>query len=210
MCNVYSFSGFAKILIKNRIKFSLRDFLDDNKVDNLIQQLIDNSCDEDSYAGAGIARSCFFDYSGECAIKVDKQFYTDYSDEDARETYSDYLDSYADWEDGGWVIDDLCSITKYKGYCCDQNYDEIEMYKTLIRRKSHILDYLPRLYAISTNKCVEILELCNGCDYDPYAMDTERYEFICNMFDDTHDGNFGVNKQNKLVILDVGFKVDLD
>ena len=104
MCNVYSFSGFAKILIKNQIKFSFRDFLNDEKVDALIQTLINKTCNENSYTGAGIARSCFIDFKGDCAIKVDKSFYVDYSDECARDEYNDmlYWDNKRDeWEDGG-------------------------------------------------------------------------------------------------------------
>ena len=43
MCNVYSFSGFAKILLKHNIQFSIRDFLNDEKVDLLIQQVVNKT-----------------------------------------------------------------------------------------------------------------------------------------------------------------------
>ena len=41
MSNVLSFFGFSKELIENEIVFSLRDFLDVDKVDILIQILVD-------------------------------------------------------------------------------------------------------------------------------------------------------------------------
>lgn len=201
MSNVYSFFGFAKILIKNNIIFSIRDFLDDKKVDELIQKLVDNQI---SYKGAGIDRSCFIDYRGECAIKVDKSFYIDESDDFEQECYEEKLyDQYGDamyeyWVEGNWAINKLYEITKSK-HCCDQNLTEVKTYQQLIAQKSNLLDFLPQLYATSSNKCVEILEICE--DYKP---DEQRMSDICQYFSDVHTNNLGVNRKGKLVLLDIG------
>ena len=209
MCNVYSFSGFAKILMKNKIEFSFRDFLSDQKVDVLIQALVDKTYNEGSYEGAGIARSCFINHSGQCAIKVDKDFYTDYSDEYAREDYDDKFfwgEQWSEWVDGEWAINSLNIITHNPKYiACDQNIQEIDAYNQLMKTKSHLLEYVPRLYAISTNKTVEILEYCDYCSEDAYLADKERFNVINNHFDDAHDQNLGINSRGKLVILDIGF-----
>ena len=162
MCNVYSFSGFAKVLMKNKIKFSFRDFLNDEAVDDLIQQLINKECGVGSYVGAGISRSCFA-IDG-CAIKVDKDFYSDYSDEDARDSYSEYVyDTGIEWEDGAWEVNRLHNVTSATWGCCDQNDAEIAIYRDLFAMKSDLLSYVPKLYATSSNKCVEVMEYCDGC-----------------------------------------------
>ena len=214
MCNVYSFSGFAKVLIKNKITFSFRDFLNDQKVDELIQTLVDKTCYEGTYEGAGIARSCFIDNCGECAIKVDKDFYVDYSDENARSDYDDMLyweDRRDEWIDGAWVVDSLNVVTHDAKYiACDQNIQEIDIYNRLMRINSHLLGYMPRLYATSTNKAVEVLELCGYCHDEAYCIDKDRFNTICSFFDDTHDGNFGINSRGELVILDVGFGIEME
>ena len=206
MYNVYSFSGFAKVLIKNKIKFSFRDFLNDAAVDDLIQQLINKECGAYSYVGAGIARSCFA-ING-CAIKVDKQFYVDYSDEDARDSYGDYVyDEDEEWKDGGWEIDELHKVTGSTWASCEQNDAEIAIYRDLIKSGSDLLNYIPKLYATSSNNCVEVMEYCDGCYDCPRGSDPVRWDYIVDHFEDTHDGNFGFNSQGKLVLLDLGFGV---
>lgn len=206
MSTVYSFSGFAKVLIKNKIMFSIRDFLDPKKVDALIEQLIEKTCDEYTYVGAGIARACFTDGWGECAIKVNKEFYTDYSDEGARYEYnSSRWDEEEVYVDGGWAFNDLNKIVKSTWSCCEQNYSEISSYEKMLERKSSFLDYVPKIYAVSSNWQVEIVEYCESYIFDKDDTDTVRREFIEDNFDDAHDGNLGYNRQGKLIILDFGF-----
>lgn len=206
MSTVYSFSGFARVLAKHKIVFSIRDFLDPKKVDALIEKLIEKTCDEYTYVGAGIARSCFTDGWGECAIKVNKDFYTDYSDEDARDEYSSlcwhHKDEYK-YIDGGWSFNRLDSVISSTYPCCDQNYEEINSYISMLEENSVLLDYVPKIYAVSSNWQVEIVEYCNYfTEEDDY--DRNRMCVINSHFSDTHDGNFGYNRQGKLVILDFG------
>lgn len=205
MSTVYSFSGFAKVLIKNKIMFSIRDFLDPKKVDALIEQLIKKTCDEYTYVGAGIARACFIDGWGECAIKVNKRFYTDYSDEEARYEYDSYYWNEEEmYVDGGWAFNDLNKIIKSTWSCCEQNYSEISTYEKMLEQKSSFLDYVPKIYAVSSNWQVEIVEYCESYSYDKDDVDTVRRKFINDNFDDAHDGNLGYNRQGKLIILDFG------
>ena len=198
MSTVYSFSGFARVLIKNKITFSIRDFLDPKKVDALIEKLIEKTCNEYTYVGAGIARACFIDGRSECAIKVNKEFYTDLSDEIARQDYLDF------WgiDDGGWAFNDLNIVVKSKSPCCEQNYSEISTYKRMLEEKSSFLDYVSKIYAVSSNWQVEIVEHCDYC----YDNDCDRINFICRNFEDTHDENFGYNRQGKVVLLDFGMQ----
>lgn len=205
MCNVYSFSGFAKVLIKNGITFSIRDFLDPKKVDILIDKLIKKTCNEQTYAGAGIARSCFIDYKSGSAIKVNKEFFTSYLDEDAIEEYKTMI--YYENEpfiDGGWVINKLNEVVKSKINCCEQNYNEISTYEHFLLKNQDMLDYIPHLYAVSSNWQVEIFENCESFEWPLNTRDLQRFEFIETNFEDTHDGNLGFNHQGKLVILDFG------
>lgn len=206
MSTVYSFLGFARVLAKNKIVFSIRDFLDPKKVDALIEKLIEKTCDEYTYVGAGIARACFTDGWGQCAIKVNKEFYTDYSDEGARYEYnSSCWDEEEVYVDGGWAFNDLNNIVKSTWSCCEQNYSEISAYEKMLARKSSFLDYVPKIYAVSSNWQVEIVEYCESYIFDKDDIDKARREFINDNFDDAHDGNLGYNRQGKLIILDFGF-----
>lgn len=205
MSTVYSFSGFARVLIKNGIEFSIRDFLKPEKVDELIEKLIAKTCDEFSYIGAGIARACFVDGWGECAIKVNKEFYTDFSDEDARDSYS----SYCWYEEtpyvyGGWAINKLDEVVKSKSPCCEQNYEEISAYESFLEEKSNVLGYVSKIYAVSSNWQVEIVEYCDTCTDTITRENYNRRNFIYNNFVDAHDNNLGYNRQGQLVILDFG------
>ena len=207
MSNVYSFSGFARVLIKHGVKFSIRDFLSDDKVDDLIAILIKKICDDDNYINAGIARSCFIDYEGDCAIKVDKRFYTSYYDDDARSLYEDdiwYSDE--DFVEGAWAINRLNQAVGYTGCPIDQNEYEISAYNRFLTYEKELLDYVPKLYATSNNLCVEIFERCSECPTRPRRIDYERYMNISESFHDTHEGNFGINRLGKLVLLDFGFE----
>ena len=180
MSTVYSFSGFARVLIKNGITFSIRDFLDPKKVDKLIEKLIKKTCDECTYAGAGIARSCFIDYKGDSAIKVYKDFYTDFSDEDAREEYCSYCyysEDEVQYVDGGWAFNLLHEAVKSTRACCHQNYVEISSYEDMLEDNSLYLDYVPRIYAVSSNWQVEIMECCDGFEYS-YYENIDRRDFI--------------------------------
>lgn len=205
MGNVYSFLGFSKVLIENNIPFSIRDFLNDEKVDELIQQLVDKQCYEDTFSGAGIDRSCFIPHNGACAIKVDKGYYTDYSDEIARHEASQ--NAYSIHEicyDGSWVINNLENITKAR-FCCKQNRDEIKAYNNIIKYRPNLLQYLPQIFAVSSNNCVEIVEYCDACsESDLYS---KRYDEIDRIFQDAHDSNVGLNRFNKVVYLDLGMEL---
>jgi hypothetical protein len=206
MCTVYSFSGFSRVLIKNGIRFSIRDFLDPEKVDKLIEQLIEKTCDKYSYTGAGISRACFLPDFGDCAIKVNKDFYTDYSDENAREEYSSLFWNKKEYVYGGWQINRLDEVVSSKEPCCDQNADEIRNYLRFLENKDNRLNYVPKLYAVSSNWQVEIFEYCDYYTGDE-ELDTEqekRFEEINNCFYDAHDDNLGYNRQGNLVILDFG------
>lgn len=204
MSTVYSFSGFARVLIRNKIVFSIRDFLDPKKVDALIEKLIKRTCDEHTYVGAGIARACFTDGWGECAIKVNKDFYTDFSDEDAREKYSLFCwlhEEESPYVYEGWSFNKLDKVIASTCPCCKQNYSEISTYEKMLKEKSSFLDYVPKIYAVSSNWQVEIVEYCNYFTSDD-EYDRDRMKFISCNFEDIHDGNFGYNRQGKLVILD--------
>ena len=204
MSNVYSFSGFAKVLIENGILFSIRDFLDDKKVDELIQLVIDKQCNEDTYIGAGVERSCFIPREGSYAIKVDKSYYTNYYDEGARYEYEAYTyDNHLICYDGGWVIDSLENITKFD-ICCEQNVNEIHNYNAIIQNHKHLREFIPQMIAVSSNYCVEIMERCSYCHSSPYYSHYARFNFIDDNFSDAHEDNLGLNRFGKLVILDLG------
>lgn len=206
MCNVYSFSGFAKVLIKNGITFSIRDFLDDKKVDELIQKLVDKTCDSYSWVGAGIARSCFIDPYDLAAIKVDKNFYVDLEDYQAEEEWQDlhWRDNKEDYDPYGYALDNLSVVIKLESYC-EQCKKEIDDYTSYLKTKSKLLQYVPVMYAVSSNKAVEIMEFCRKATWEDFQDQSDRERIIAKRFSDTHDDNFGINKSGLLVLLDYGF-----
>ena len=207
MCNVYSFSGFAKILLKHNIQFSIRDFLNDEKVDLLIQQVVNKTCNERSWAGAGIARSCFIEPNGLAAIKISKEIYTDITDYDAEDAWasSRWDQDEDDYDPWGYVVNNLQEATKVvvDEY---QNKNEIRTYQEELAANSIRLGYIPTMYAASTNHAVQIVEKCEIPSHKELGVQSERRHYIYQNFYDTHDGNFGLNKQGLLVILDYGFE----
>lgn len=205
MCNVYSFSGFAKILLKHQIQFSIRDFLDDRKVDLLIQQVVNKTCNPRSWCGAGIARSCFIEPNKLAAIKVSKNIYTDITDYDAEDEWADLNWNVPndEYDPYGYVIDEL----KNAIYMQDdegQNLTEIRNYKEMILNKSPYLQYVPITYAASSSGSVQIVEFCDYADWEMREQ-SDRRRFIEKSFCDTHEANFGLNKHGLLVLLDYGF-----
>ena len=199
MSNVLSFFGFSKALIENGIVFSIRDFLDANKVDALIQKLVNKTCNTQTFLGCGISRSCFSN-SDSYAIKVDKTIYVDIDDRYAEEDYGEWT-SDEDYEDFGWAYDNLENATSpsLHEYDYPQCQEEISVYKDILKNNSHLLNKVAKIYAYSSNQLVEVVEYCSevGHHYDA-CMDLEK------LFGDIHGDNVGLNKQGKAVAVDFG------
>lgn len=199
MSNVLSFFGFSKALIENEIVFSIRDFLDADKVDALIQKLVDKTCNTKTFLGCGISRSCFSN-SDSYAIKVDKTIYVDADDLSAEEEY-DQMTLEEDYEDFGWAYNNLKNATSpsLHVYGCPQCQEEISIYKDILKNNSHLLNKVAKIYAYSSNQLVEVVEYCSevGHHYEA-CRDLEK------LFDDIHADNVGLNKQGKAVAVDFG------
>lgn len=199
MSNVLSFFGFSKALIENGIVFSIRDFLDADKVDALIQKLVDKTCNTKTFLGCGISRSCFSN-SDSYAIKVDKTIYIDADDLSAEEEY-DQMTLEEDYEDFGWAYNNLKNATSpsLHVYGCPQCQEEISVYKDILKNNSHLLNKVAKIYAYSSNQLVEVVEYCSevGHHYEA-CRDLEK------LFDDIHADNVGLNKQGKAVAIDFG------
>ena len=199
MSNVLSFFGFSKALIENGIVFSIRDFLDADKVDALIQKLVDKTCNTKTFLGCGISRSCFSN-SDSYAIKVDKTIYADANDLYAEEEYYQMtLDE--EYKDLGWTYDNLKNATDSS--LCAHDYpqcqEEIYAYEDILKNNSHLLNKVAKIYAYSSNQLVEIVEYCIEVGYHSEAcVDLEK------LFDDIHANNVGLNKQGKAVAIDFG------
>ena len=201
--NVYSILKFAEILIKNGIQFSWRDFLDNQRVDEYIQKLVDKNCGCNTFIDAGIGRSCFKDkYSDSCVYKVNKIFYIDYYDEGSRDDFLSLKEMNNEaWEDGEWSINELNGICASTAHDMSQNSKEIRIYGDMLHGNSSLLDYVAKIYAFSSNKNVIIMERCDQ-EYDD--SDQERYSYIYDIFLDAHEGNCKFTKNNKLVLVDYG------
>ena len=200
MSNVLSFFGFSKALIENEIVFSLRDFLDVDKVDILIQKLVDKTCNTQTFLGCGISRSCFSN-SDSYAIKVDKTIYVDANDDYAAEDYNECT-LEEDYEDFGWAYDNLEDATSpsLREHDYSQCQEEISVYKDILKNNSHLLNKVAKIYAYSSNQLVEVVEYCSevGHHYEA-CRDLEK------LFDDIHANNVGLNKQGKAVAIDFGY-----
>ena len=199
MGKVYSFFGFSRALIANRIKFSIRDFLVPSKVDYLIGQLVERSCSSQTFIGAGIARSCFDGGAQTCVVKVDKNYYVDIDDDHAEWEYYDTIFD-DDFVDGGWQLNDLKNAIKGKECYSCQNRDEVHTYEYFQKKKPELLSKIAIPYAVSSNYAVEVMEYCSHYDGEENA-----HEFL-ELFNDAHDGNLGYNSFGKLVLLDYGME----
>lgn len=204
---VYEHDRFSNILTHFGIKFDKNDLFNSKKADVLIQELVDRVCNDSTWVGAGISRSCFIDDDRTFAIKVDKTFFTHIDDEIAEEDYQE-----AQWTDFeeildlyGYAFNRLDLATKQPS-ACKQSIQEINTYESFLDSDPEMLDYFPMMFAASSNKAVQIVEYCRPMEGTEEEYSDKRFLNMIKKFQDNHDGNFGYNEKGKLVIIDYGME----
>lgn len=168
-------------------------------VDKLLSDMLSLAVRSGGFLGAGIGRSAFA--LGNYVLKVARSL-VNVESSDYEEKYYDMYDksasahmANADFEDEGFI----------------QNRNEVNWY-TDPAHKSYLTD-AAAIYACSENYAIELVERCeflSGDDYDDmYNEETEiggLFEYYNCHYCDIHEDNVALNKNGKLVIVDLGWE----
>lgn len=168
-------------------------------VDSILQNLLKIAQLADGYLGSGIGRSAF--KLGNYVLKVARSIVNVEED-----MWSD--SPYATPYDKSDEINSLTLNRADEGF--NQNYQECNWY--LNKRNQAYLTDAAGLYAFSSNYAIELAEYCellSGDDYeDLYDEESEiggLFAYYDSHYRDIHEDNVGLNKDGKLVILDLGW-----
>ena len=171
---------------------------DSNYVDKLLSNMLSLAIQNGGYLGAGIGRSAFA--LGNYVLKVVRSI--------VNCEESDYHKEYYDMYDKSSSAHTVPTDRKNEGF--NQNYQEVQWY--INPKNAYRLTDTAAIYACSENYAIELVERCeyvSGSDYDDlYDEETEigslfQY-YDCN-YCDIHEDNVALNKDGKLVIIDLGW-----
>ena len=166
-------------------------------VDKLLSDMLSLAVRSGGFLGAGIGRSAFA--LGNYVLKVASSLVNVES--------SDYDEKYYDMYDKSASAHMANADFKDEGF--SQNRNEVEWY--LNPKNSHRLSDTAAIYACSENYAIELVERCeflSGSDYDDmFDEGTEigcLYQYYDYNYCDIHEDNVALNKDGKLVIIDLG------
>ena len=168
-------------------------------VDKLLSDMLSLAVKSGGFLGAGIGRSAFA--LGNYVLKVARSLVNVEAD-DIHEEYYDMYDKSA----SAHTIP-----TDFKDEGFNQNRNEVEWYINPAHK--HYLTDAAAIYACSDNYAIELVERCeflSGDDYDDmYNEETEiggLFEYYNCNYCDIHEDNVALNRDGKLVIVDLGWE----
>lgn len=207
MSYVFDKIELIKALNNYGIKSSLKT---DKDIDNALTELAIKRCNSNNFIGSGIARSTFD--CGDYILKVSKEFYVDEYDENAEQEYIDNMseEEYEAYENGeldGYSFNCIESIPSSQ-YADEQSYTEIENYK-IINKLGRVKNQFYKIFAATSNCAIILAEKCSlALNRNEHWY--EIYGNLSEVYNDIHQDNIGLNKDNKVVILDIGMEGDWD
>ena len=159
-------------------------------------------CNHDSYIGAGIERSAFS--FKDFVIKVSKEFYVDINDEIAEDDFNQWCDE--EDEDKTCYYNYLEDM-EYSKCESEQGLQEIKNYEAVLNSGiEEIQNHFAEIYCCSSNGNIIVMEKCEPAE----DVDEELLSLYDSLYEDIHCDNVGLNKDNRMVVLDLGFAFHWD
>ena len=168
-------------------------------VDKLLSDMLSLAVRSGGFLGAGIGRSAFA--LGNYVLKVARSLVN----VEADGIHEEYYDMYDKSASAHIVPTD----PRDEGFI--QNRNEVNWYTDPAHK--HYLSDAAAVYACSDNYAIELVERCeflSGDDYDDmYNEETEiggLFEYYNCNYCDIHEDNVALNRDGKLVIVDLGWE----